>query len=305
MSLLSLIQTSWRRWTEHRPGVLGINARNVELVRRHNRRKDMALADDKLRAKELLSAAGVPVPETLAVYDSFVDLRRLPADLEAHAELVVKPARGTQGKGILVLTGRTGSDAWSTPSGRELSLEELRSHCANILFGACSKGHADRVLLERRLHPHAGLASLAGGGLPDARVILLEGRPIAAMLRLPTREGGGRANLHQGAVGVGVDMASGLGLGGWWRGAPVTRHPDSGADLTDLNVPLWTETLDVARRAAAALPLGYLGVDVAVDESLGPVVLEVNARPGLEIQNVLGRGLRRAGEREESEPCAG
>ena len=39
-------------------------------------------------------------------------------------------------------------------------------------------------------------------------------------------------------------------------------------------------------------PLGYLGVDLVVDAKLGPQVLEINVRPGLEIQNVNAMGLR-------------
>jgi len=31
-----------------------------------------------------------------------------------------------------------------------------------------------------------------------------------AMLRLPTKESGGKANLQQGAIGLGIDMASGV-----------------------------------------------------------------------------------------------
>ncbi len=59
-------------------------------------------------------------------------------------------------------------------------------------------------------------------------------------------------------------------------------------------MPSWDGVKDVARRAAAAVPLGYLGCDVVVDEHRGPLILEINARPGLEIQNVHGYGLGRA-----------
>jgi D-alanine-D-alanine ligase-like ATP-grasp enzyme len=39
------------------------------------------------------------------------------------------------------------------------------------------------------------------------------------------------------------------------------------------------------------VPLGYAGIDVCLDERRGPVVIEVNARPGIEIQNALQKGL--------------
>jgi glutathione synthase/RimK-type ligase-like ATP-grasp enzyme len=72
----------------------------------------------------------------------------------------------------------------------------------------------------------------------------------------------------------------------------IERHPDSGSRLDNRFVPQWEQVLEVSRQAQRAIPLGYVGVDVCVDRRRGPLVLEVNARPGLEIQNVRGRGLR-------------
>ncbi len=46
-----------------------------------------------------------------------------------------------------------------------------------------------------------------------------------------------------------------------------------------------------ARNASHAIPLGYIGVDICIDQTRGPLVLEVNGRPGIEIQNVQKRGL--------------
>jgi len=40
--------------------------------------------------------------------------------------------------------------------------------------------------------------------------------------------------------------------------------------------------------------LGYMGIDFVIDERYGPQILEVNVRPGLEIQNINGAGLRKA-----------
>ncbi len=49
--------------------------------------------------------------------------------------------------------------------------------------------------------------------------------------------------------------------------------------------------LNAASRCSAATGLNYLGADIVVDQSQGPLLLEVNARPGLQIQNVTGTGL--------------
>lgn len=42
---------------------------------------------------------------------------------------------------------------------------------------------------------------------------------------------------------------------------------------------------------ADGLGMGYLGIDFVLDASLGPVVLEANARPGLAIQVANRQGL--------------
>jgi len=117
---------------------------------------------------------------------------------------------------------------------------------------------------------------------------------VVSMIRVPTAQSGGRANLHQGGLGVAVDLVTGRTFRALHRGRTVERHPESGAPLVDLELPGWARVLEVAASAAHAVPLGYLGVDVVVDRTRGPLVLEINARPGLEIQNVVGEGLARA-----------
>jgi hypothetical protein len=112
-----------------------------------------------------------------------------------------------------------------------------------------------------------------------------------AMLRLPTKESGGRANLHQGGIGTGVDLAIGFTHHDVQRNRMVATHPDTGLPVIGLRVPCWREVLDMSRRVARAVRLGYVGVDVVVDVDSGPMLLEANARPGLAIQIANGRGL--------------
>jgi hypothetical protein len=72
---------------------------------------------------------------------------------------------------------------------------------------------------------------------------------------------------------------------------PVTRHPDTGRDLHSLKVPRWDEILEIAAGAYDMTGLGYLGVDVVLDRKRGPMLLELNARPGLAIQIANGEGM--------------
>jgi alpha-L-glutamate ligase-like protein len=272
--------------------VYGINRRNLGLVYPNNARRDYPYADDKLLAKEVFRAKGVPVPETLAVCDGLFAVPGVVEALRGRSRFVVKPANGSGGGGILVVGEWLAErGAWATAGGGEVAPVRLARHLADVVFGVHSNQLEDRAFVEERVEPHAFFAALWADGLCDVRVIALRGEPVMSMIRVPTAESGGRANLHQGGLGIAVDLASGRTYRALHRGRAVARHPESGAPLLDLAVPSWPEVLDVARRAARAVPLGYLGVDVVVDAGKGPLVLEINARPGLEIQNVNGRGL--------------
>ena len=271
--------------------VLGINARNLLYVHGLNPRRHFPLADDKIKTKAILKSALVPVPETLAVLSNVSEVMEARGLLSGAGDFVIKPARGRRGGGILVITGAQADDFIGSDGG-PLSWEDLRRAMGDILFGVHSFGRDDRVLVERRIRAHPGLGGLASHGLPDIRVILLRGDPIMAMMRVPTRASGGRANLHQGALGVGLRLADGLAERCIHNGESVGTHPDNGAPVVGHTIPIWAGVIDVARRAAAALPLPYLGVDVVLTDSDGPLIMEVNVRPGLEIQNVNGRGLR-------------
>jgi len=276
--------------------ILGINARNLQYVHRLNPRRHFPLADDKVRTKKALQAAGVPVPETLAVFSNLLEVSAAHAVLREAGAFVIKPASGRQGRGIVIVAGHDGAH-FRRAGGATLPWEDLRRAMGDILFGVHSVGQADRVLVEKRIRAHTALGDLAAMGLPDIRVILLHGIPVMSMMRIPTAASGGRANLHQGALGVAIRMSDGAAFRAVLSRMPIDRHPDNGAPLVGFTVPLWDQVLDVARRAALALPLPYLGADVVLAADVGPLIMEVNVRPGLEIQNVNGRGLRRPLER--------
>jgi hypothetical protein len=54
--------------------------------------------------------------------------------------------------------------------------------------------------------------------------------------------------------------------------------------LAGIHIPHWKQSLLTATKAAHALGLAFAGIDIALDRDDGPTVLEVNARPGLDIQ---------------------
>ncbi len=280
------------RWRLSLSGIFGMNRRNVELVYDRNPRHLYRLADDKLLAKEVLAAAGVPVPDNLATAEGLYELGGVLEILEDRGDFVVKPSLGGGGNGILVVGDNLAPGLWRKAGGRELSEDQLRTWLANILFGAYARGALkDRVMVEPRIYPDPVFASLWQDGLCDLRIITLDTRPVMAMVRVPTAQSDGKANLHQGGIGLAVDLDTGRVDRAVCARQALTHHPDSGVSLVGMQLPLWRETLATAVKAARAVPLGFLGVDVVVDRQQGPLVLEINARPGLEIQNVNQRGL--------------
>lgn len=290
MTIAALV-SDFRQRLAARDRVVGINRRNVDLVYANNPRKHFPYADDKILAKRSMAERGVAVPATLAECRGLFEVEATLATLEPLEQFVVKPASGSGGNGILVVGRKIGEGCWERSGGRTLTRAELRKHLADIVFGAYSKQMEDQALVEPRIVGHPVFQRLWGDGLCDVRVIVLRDTPVAAMVRVPTRESGGRANLHQGGLGLAVDLGSGKVVRAYHHGRSIERHPESGAELIGLEVPGFAGLLEVARAAATSVPLDYLGVDLVVDEDGRAYVLEINARPGIEIQNVHGRGL--------------
>jgi alpha-L-glutamate ligase-like protein len=274
-----------------REGVLGINRRNQEFTLRWNPRRNYPRVDDKLATKQLCLAAGIPIPGLIAVARRQGDVRAMVAELADLPEFVLKPAHGAMGNGILVVRGREG-DRWRRAGGRPLDEEDLRYHAASIISGLYALGgQPDFAFVEQLLEVHPALAAISADGVPDVRVIVHRGIPIMSMTRLPTHKSRGRANLHQGAIGAGIDLASGRLVHAVLDNGAVTHHPDTGQRIPGVIVPSFAQVLEIAVAATDETGLGYVGADVVIDARRGPVILELNARPGLAIQAANRAGL--------------
>lgn len=303
MSRFAEFRARWRAMLARRDTLVGINRRNVTLVYAHNPRSAYPEADDKLLCKELMAKQGVGLAKTLAVCDGLYAIPQTLATLAPLSHFVVKPANASGGAGIIVVGDRVADGLWKKASGNgEVTAQDIRYRLGEIVFGAFSGDLEDRAFVEERIFPHQVFADLWSGGLCDVRVITLETVPVFAMVRVPTFESDGRANLHQGGIGLALDIDTGVTLRAYYRGGAITHHPEGGAALVGVQLPDWQGIKETARRAASAVRLGYLGVDVVVDRERGPMVLEVNARPGLEIQNVHARGMGEAIERALPRP---
>ena len=274
-----------------RLGVLGMNQRNADFIMRYNPRRLYPLVDNKLLTKELAIQHGIAVPALYAVVRAQHEGKDLLRLLGDHEDFVIKPAHGSGGNGILVISGRFGN-SFRKPSGDLVSLEAMQHHVSNILSGMYSLGGLpDQAIVEYRVRFDPLFEHISYQGVPDIRVIVFRGIPVAAMVRLPTRASDGKANLHQGAMGIGIDLATGTSRGGVCRGQVGAVHPDTGASTADIVIPHWERILRLAMQCADTVGLGYLGADIVMDRDLGPLMLELNARPGLTVQVANQRGL--------------
>jgi len=265
-------------------GILSINERNSAYVLPYNKRKLYPLVDDKIKTKRLAIAAGIAVPTLFELIESEHQIKQIENILAPYDDFVIKPAHGAGGDGILVITGKV-FGRYRQINGKLVTPQELQHHLSSLLSGAYSLGgHADYAIVEHRVSVDPVFKEVSYEGIPDIRIITLLGYPAMAMVRLPTRLSGGKANLHQGAIGVGVNMANGKTLGGVFHNDPIDFHPDTLNPIVGIKVPYWEDILNIAAGCYELTGLGYLGVDIVLDKDHGPLMLELNARPGLNIQ---------------------
>jgi alpha-L-glutamate ligase-like protein len=272
-------------------GVLGLNRRNAEYTLAYNQRRLYPFVDDKLRTKKLAESAGIAAPELYGVVEIECQIRELPELLDKYTDFVIKPAHGSGGNGILIISGHS-ARAYRQVNGLLMNRTELNYHVSSILSGMYSLGgHPDKAMIEYRVQFDPLFEAVTYQGVPDIRIIVFLGVPVMSMVRLPTRMSEGRANLHQGAIGAGVDMATGETLTAVWGNDIVIEHPDTGNKIMGLQIPGWKDLLKLASRCYELTGLGYQGVDIVLDRYKGPLILEMNARPGLNIQIANKDGL--------------
>ncbi len=264
--------------------ILGMNSRMIDYIIKANPRESIRIANNKLATKKILQKNGIPTPRLFATIRRKSELTsfkwtRLPPSF------VLKPNSSSGGGGIAVIFGRNKKGNWVKADKSEMFAPELRGHILDILDGNFSKGNVpDTAFFEQRVKIHADLKPYSIKGIPDIRVIIYNQVPVIAMLRLPTKESGGRANLHMGGIGVGIDIATGTTTTAIQNRQPIDKIPHNRLPIAGVQIPHWDEILLLACRASLACGLNYVGVDIAIDREDGPLILEVNARPGLDIQ---------------------
>lgn len=274
-----------------RNAVIGMNQRNIELIAGYNAKSDYKFADDKYLAKQILESNDVACPRTYAIIETIGEIDQVWQTVKEWNQVVVKPARGSGGKGIMILKRK--GDQWYEGK-KPIGEAHIFQHLANVIFGIYSFGDTDVALIEEYVRPHEFFAEIYPAGVPDFRVILLNRIPLMAMLRVPTARSNGKANLHQGGLGIGIDIDHGLLRNAYDGKKHLTHHPDSSSLILGKEIPHWDELMSLSVKTSMHFPLNFLGVDLVLDQHKGPMVMEVNARPGLGIQLANQEGLKEA-----------
>jgi len=166
-------------------GILAINRRNADYTFGYNPRRLYPLVDDKLRTKELAGAADIAVPELYGVVEVAGQVRGLTEQLKRYKDFVIKPAHGSGGQGILVISERLNGN-FRRQDGLVITLDELNFHIFNVLSGLYSLGgQADAAMIEYRVMFDPVFEAVSYQGVPDIRIIVFLGVPVMSMVVFP------------------------------------------------------------------------------------------------------------------------
>lgn len=279
--------------------ILGLNAR-AQISYKYNKNWGKAVANSKIMTEKVLKKAGIPTP---SIYKKFVKPRDI-LDFDWASlpdSFALKPSRGLGGEGIIVIKKRSkDGKAWITTTRKRVTQEDLKLHTLDIFEGAYSLEHSsDTAFVQEYVGRHKTFRKYAYRGTPDIRVIVFNKVPVMAMLRLPTKDSGGRANLHQGAIAAGIDMATGITTKAIWYGSQIKYKPGTQRKLHGIKIPNWTKMLELAVKCSEVTRLGLLGVDIFLHPERGPMIAELNAQPGFQIQLANEAGLKKRMDRVE------
>ena len=282
---------------KNRHKILGINERNINYVRKYNPRSAREIADNKITTKNVLKEADIPTTKILAVIKNRKDLDAFDFN-SVSSSFVIKPVNGTEGSGIELIYNRDKKGNFILPYAHKMSESEMRGHIVNILEGRYSHNYApDHALIEERVKPHKKFRAYVYRGTPDVRIITFRTIPVMAMVRWPTRESEGKANASKGAVASGIDLATGTTTHSMQEKKNgkiyiVEYIAKTQLRYSGFKIPYWDKILGYSVKASQIAGLGFCAVDFLIDRELGPLVVELNARPGLRIQIANQDGLK-------------
>jgi len=288
--------------------ILGLNARNILFLSRYNKPSGKRIADHKLLTKTVLRKAKLATPKLYRVFRKIEEIDKFNFIKKLPESFVIKPDNSLGGEGILVIKkqGKYAGE-WMTTTGEIKRVSDFKLLIHEIIEGRFSmKNQPDIAFCEERIRIHPAFEKICWGGTPDIGILVFNKIPVMAYLRLPTKETGGRANMFQGAIACGIDIATGITTHAVKWTKSIKFFPGTRRKLMGIKIPEWYEVLRLAVNCQMVIPkLGFIRADIVLQPSIKkpgktfPKVLELNAQPGLKIQLANRAGLKRRLERVE------
>ncbi|MGY6568622.1 MAG: N-acetylglutaminylglutamine synthetase [Salinarimonas sp.] len=233
----------------------------------------MSICDDKAVTRRVVERAGVVVPEQLVAGDAAA----MRAFLERHGSVVVKPARGEQGRGIAV--------GIETMEELEAAVEVARNYCDRVLIEQCVTGEDLRlVVIDFRLVAAAVRrpAQIVGDGTTSIREL------IERQSRRRMAATGGESSIpldgetERTVAAAGYDFDTVLPEGTVLN-VRRTANLHTGGTIHDVTSHVHPRLVQAAIRAARAIDIPVTGIDFMVPSPYEPeyAFIEANERPGL------------------------
>ncbi len=232
----------------------------------------VSICDDKAVTRRIVSAAGVKVPEQVDA-----DSTDLAAFLDKHGSVVVKPARGEQGRGVAV-----GLD---TLEATETAIAEARTLSDRVLVEQCVTGEDLRlVVIDKRVVAAAirRPAQVIGNGTSTIRALIER----QSRRRERATDGESRIPLDREtercvrAAGYGMDSVL---ADGRIFAVRKTANLHTGGTIHDVTGEVHGRLVEAAIAAARAIDIPVVGIDLMVKSPRAPdyAFIEANERPGL------------------------
>ncbi len=234
----------------------------------------MSICDDKAVARRIVSAAGIRVP---AQIEAAGDSEAMAAFLARHGRVVVKPARGEQGRGIAVNL--------STMAEVEAAVAEARRYADIVLMEEFVDGQDLRLVVINYRLIAAALrrpACVVGDGKRDVRSL------IAVQSRRRAAATGGESRIPLDGETERTIRTAGFALDsvlpeGQELQVRKTANLHTGGTIHDVTDTVHPDLVDASIKAARAIEIPVVGIDLMVKAPHGPdyVFIEANERPGL------------------------
>ena len=300
-------------------GILWINARNLLYIKKFNDKKAIRLANDKIETKNFLSARWIPFAKNYAIIKDRKQLFDIDFSQLPDKNFVIKPNKWSKWNGIYVtkflgviekIEKKTKKNIWSKLSCKIKEFENkvqklpnlphyyeindeiiddntFRRYIIDNLDGKNSMTSGnDQVIIEEKLLPGEWFKKFCKYWLADVRVIAFNLVPVWAMVRVQTKKSWWKANLAAWGIGFGIEIGSGK-INSMFQKQKIykSKFTDEFKAFKNFKIPYWDDILFLSSKIQYFVNLWYLALDRVITDE-GPKLLEINARAGLEVQNI-------------------